>query len=464
MVFRTLDPRAQFKPNWHIDAITYRLEQAHAGLEKRLIINVPPRSLKSSLTSVAFPAFILGHHPGARLICVSYAQPLATKLSRDFRRILDSEWYRRIFPSTVVSKDTEEILETTLGGFRLSTSIGAVVTGFGAGTIILDDPMKPDEAPSQAARERVIRYYRETLFTRLDSKIDGAIILVMQRLHEDDLAGYLLRDSDWTHLNLPAIAIAEEEVVLGRGLTHIRRVGDVLHPEREPLSALNELRRNLGSAAFEAQYQQSPVPADGLRVKRDWLMFYDIPLDRSGLRVAQSWDTALKGDPRADYSVCTTWAERNGQHYLLDVYRQQLDFPDLIKAVVSLHRRYKPDAVLIEEQGSGISLIQTLRAEHAIWPIGRRSKDDKETRLTTVTPMFEGGQVFLPVDAPWIPALLHELFGFPSGRYDDQVDSISQYLAWARDRSSNVFEADFEHDECPTMEEIANAMLHSRRF
>jgi hypothetical protein len=201
---------------------------------------------------------------------------------------------------------------------------------------------RPDEAPSQAARERVIRYFRETLFTRLDSKIDGAIILVMQRLHEDDLAGYLLRDRGWTHLNLPAIAIAEEEVVLGRGLTHIRRVGDVLHPEREPLSALNELRRNLGSAAFEAQYQQSPVPADGLRVKRDWLRSYDIPLDPSGMRIAQSWDTALKGDPRADYSVCTTWAERNGQHYLLDVYRQQLDFPDLIKAVVSLHRQYKP--------------------------------------------------------------------------------------------------------------------------
>ena len=225
----------------------------------------------------------------------------------------------------------------------------------------------------------------------------------MQRLHEDDLTGHLLRDNGWTHLCLPAIAGAEEEIVLGDGRTHVRHVGDVLHPEREPHSALDELRRNLGSAAFEAQYQQSPVPADGLRIQREWLRSYDFPLDPSGLRIAQSWDTALKGDPRADYSVCTTWGERNGQHHLLDVYREQLDFPELIRAVVSLHRQHQPNAVLIEEQGSGISLIQTLRAQHAIWPIGRRSKDDKETRLMAVTPMFESGQVRSPVDAPWFP-------------------------------------------------------------
>jgi len=377
--FGTLHPRSQFQSNWHIDAIAHRLERARTGLEKRLIINVPPRSLKSILASVALPAFILGHDPEARLICVSYAHPLATKLSRDFRRVVDSEWYRRIFLQTIVSKDTEEIFETTRGGARLSTSVGAVVTGFGAGTIIIDDPMKPDDAPSQAARERAMRYYRETLFSRLDRKVDGVTILVMQRLHEDDLAGHLLRDGGWTHLNLPAIATVDEKIALGGGRTHHRQVGGVLHPEREPLAALDEFRRNLGSAAFEAQCQQSPVPANGLRVKREWLRTYGIRPDLTTLRIAQSWDTALRGDPRADYSVCTTWGERNGQHYLLDVYREQLDFPDLIRAVVSLYRQFQPSAVLIEEQGSGISLIQTLRHQHAIWPIGRRSKDDKET-------------------------------------------------------------------------------------
>lgn len=131
--------------------------------------------------------------------------------------------------------------------------------------------------------------------------------------------------------------------------------------------ALNELRRNLGSAAFEAQYQQSPVPANGLRVKREWLKTYEAAPARTSLHITQSWDTAPKGDPRADYSVCTTWGERNGQHCLLDVYREQLDFPDLIRAVVALHRRFQPNAVLIEEQGSGISLIQILRQQHGIF-------------------------------------------------------------------------------------------------
>lgn len=463
-VFHTLHPGATFQRNWHLDAIAHRLEQARTGVEKRLIINMPPRSLKSLLASVALPAFIIGREPGARLICVSYAQSLASKFSRDFRRVLDSGWYRRIFPQTIVSKVTEEIVETSAGGARLATSVGAVVTGFGAGTIIIDDPINPNEAPSQAARERVIRYYRETLFSRLDSKVDGVILLVMQRLHDDDLAGYLLREQGWALLSLTAIATADEMIDLGNGRMHSRQIGDILHPEREPLSALDELRRNLGSAAFEAQYQQSPVPAEGLRVKREWLKTYELPLDRRGMQIAQSWDTAMKGDPRADYSVCTTWGERDGRHYLLDVHRERLDFPDLIRAVASLHARCQADAVLVEEQGSGISLIQTLRAQHGIWPIGRRSKDDKETRLTAVTPMIEAGQVLLPADAPWLPALLHELLGFPSAKHDDQVDSISQYLGWARERSSGIFHADFLGADEPTLEDAVWAALRLPRF
>jgi predicted phage terminase large subunit-like protein len=439
-VFHTLNPSKPLLWNWHLEAVRYHLEQVHAGSVKRLIITMPPRSLKSVLASVALPAFTLGHDPGAGLICVSYAQPLAAKFSRDFRRVVDSPWYRRIFPGTEVVKDSEDILETSEGGGRLSTSVGAVVTGFGASAIIIDDPMKPDEAPSQSARERVIRYYRELLLSRLDSKVDGAIVLIMQRLHEEDLVGHLLREDGWTHLCLPAIATADEEIALGEGRTYLRRAGEVLHQEREPLSALEGLRRNMGSAAFEAQYQQNPIPAEGLRIRRDWLKTYDHPPDRAALRITHSWDTALRGDPRADYSACTIWGERDGQHFLLDVYREKLDFPDLIRAVVSLHARHQPHAVLIEEYGSGISLIQILRESHGIFPIGRRSTEDKETRLTAVTPMFESRQVLLPVEAPWLPAFLHELLGFPNAGHD-QVDSVTQYLNWDRERGS--FEADF---------------------
>jgi predicted phage terminase large subunit-like protein len=464
-VFNTLNSAPSFKPNWHIDAVIHHLDQARLGHTKRLIINMPPRSLKSVLASVALPAFILGHDPTARLICVSYAQPLAAKLARDFRRVLESDWYKRIFPHTIVSKDAEEMIETSAGGARFSTSVGAAVTGLGGRIIIVDDPMKPEDAASQAGRDRVVRYYGETLYSRLDSKADGVIIVVMQRLHEDDLAGHLLRNKDWKHLSLPATAAAEAVIPLGDGRSHTRRVGDVLHPEREPDWVLDELRRNLGSAAFEAQYQQAPIPEAGNMVKREWLPSYRPPLDHTGMKIAQSWDTALKATTTADFSVCTTWAERNGKHYLLEVFRKQLDFPGVIKAALSLYQRYRPHAVLIEDQGAGTALIQQLRAAYHIHPIPRRSKDDKATRLSIVLPAFEAGTVVFPHDAEWLPQLLHELLGFPQTRHDDQVDSISQYLGWARDKSSRLFVADFGfYESPPNMDAIGEAILSSPRY
>jgi predicted phage terminase large subunit-like protein len=286
---------------------------------------------------------------------------------------------------------------------------------------------------------------------------------VMQRLHEDDLAGHLLRDGGWTHLSLPVIATADAVVALGAGRSHTRHVGDVLHPAREPRSALDELRRNLGSAAFEAQYQQAPIPETGNMVKREWLQSYRPPLDLTGMKITQSWDTALKRTATADFSVCTTWAERNGKHYLLDVFRKQLDFPGVIKAVVSLHQRYRPHAVLIEDQSAGTALIQQLRADYHLHTIPRKSKDDKPTRLSIVLPAFEAGTVVFPDDAEWLPQLLHELLGFPQTRHDDQVDSVSQYLGWARDKGSRLFVADWGTDESPPSVGQIEAILSSPR-
>ncbi len=442
-VFEFLNPATPLIRNWHLEAIAHRLQCATAGDVKRLLITMPPRSLKSIFASVSLPAYVLGQNPSARLICVSYADILAAKFSRDFRRVLDSTFYRTLFPGTVVSKDTEGILETTSGGARLSTSVGAAVTGFGAGMIIIDDLINPTEAYSQPARDRAWRFYRETLYSRLDSKRDGVIVVVMQRLHHDDLAGHLLEGGEWDHLNLPAIAMIDEVVPLGRGRTHTRKIDELLHASREGKAELDEARRNSGTAAFEAQYQQAPISDKGNMVQRDWIHFLDVMPPREGGRVIQSWDTALNGDARADYSVCTTWLEIGGKHYLLDVFRKQMDFPELLKTTVQLYDAVRPDGLLIEDQGSGTSLIQQLRNGHGIHAIARRSKDDKATRLSTVLPMFEAGQVIVPKESLWLAALLHELLGFPAVRHDDQVDSITQYLAWAREQGTagmfNVF-------------------------
>jgi hypothetical protein len=259
--FYTLAPNAVFHKNWHIEAMAHYAELVRLGVLRRLQVNVPPRSLKSIVYSVALPAFILGHDPSKRLIVVTYGTELSTKYAIDFRAVMNSTWYRRVFPGARISaaKNTESEVMTTAGGYRLAKSIDGTLTGRGGDIIIIDDPRKPNDALSEPRREKVNQWYFNTLLSRLDDKQVGAVIVVMQRLHMDDLAGALLRDSEeWTHLKLPAIAEVDEKIPIGDSRFYQRRVDDVLHPEREPISVLQSFRAQLGSDTFAAQYQQAP--------------------------------------------------------------------------------------------------------------------------------------------------------------------------------------------------------------
>ena len=231
-VFETVSPGDEFQPNWHINAMTYAAECVIDGKIRRLITTVPPRHLKSIIYSVALPAFLLGQDPTKQIICVSYSNDLANKHAIDFRAVINSEWYRRVFPGTVVSreKDTQSNTMMTARGFRYATSLGGTVTGFGAHLIVLDDPQKPDEALSEAHRNSAAQWFDNTLLARLDPKSKGAIVLVMQRLHQDDLAGRLLEKGGWQHLKIPAIAEQDEQIATGPTRTHTRKVGTVIDP------------------------------------------------------------------------------------------------------------------------------------------------------------------------------------------------------------------------------------------
>ena len=233
--FGTVSPGDSFSPNWHIEAICHELMKVLNGETKRLIISIPPRHLKSICTSVALPAWVLGQDPTRRIICVSYANELAVKHANDTRAVMASDWYANLFPATKIAsqKNTETEIMTTKRGFRFSTSVGGTLTGRGGNLIIVDDPIKPADAMSDTTRERVNEWCGSTLMSRLDDKERDAIVLVMQRLHEGDLAGHLLQQGGWKHLNLPAIAEIEERIEIGRGRHHIRQVGDLLHPARE---------------------------------------------------------------------------------------------------------------------------------------------------------------------------------------------------------------------------------------
>jgi predicted phage terminase large subunit-like protein len=426
--FHLLAPGAIFHMNWHICAIAHCLEQVRLGNIKRLIINLPPRSLKSIMCSVAFPAFVLGHDPTRRLIVVSYSADLAIKHGNDFRAVVNSGEYHAIFPGMRISamKNTQTEVVTSRNGFRLAISVDGALTGRGGDIIIVDDPIAALAALSQKSREHVVDFYFNTLLSRLDDKQNGAIVLVMQRLHEDDLAGVLLRGSDeWTVLSLPAIAEQDEQIPIGNGQIHPRHAGDVLHPEREPREVLEALRAQLGAEIFAAQYQQQPVAPGGAMIKRGWIRRYD-QLPTSGL-IIQSWDVASKQGEESDYSVCTTWRVHENKYYLIDVLRGRFDFPTLRMKVFEQAKLHKAAQILIEDAGVGTGLIQELKTTD-FSVIAVKPEYDKKIRMAIQSGKFENGQVFFPKEAPWLADLEAELFAFPNSRHDDQVDSISQTL------------------------------------
>jgi hypothetical protein len=274
--FPIVAAEAKLLRNWHIEAMTYALTRVLRGEIKRLIITVPPRNLKSICASVALPAFALGHDPRRKFICASYAQVLAEKHANDCRALMQSRMYQRVFPTRISPvKDTQQEFATTGGGYRYTMSVGGTLTGRGGNFIILDDPIKPQDVYSESARTHLMQWHSNTLLSRLDNKAHDAIVVVMQRLHVDDFVAYLLDQGGWTHLNLPAVADTEQRVQLGPQRWHLRKPGDILHPEREPLSVLKESERTMGSMDYAAQYQQTPVAEGGNFIKRIWFPIYD---------------------------------------------------------------------------------------------------------------------------------------------------------------------------------------------
>lgn len=432
--FTTLNPGSSYVDNWHIIAIAYHLEQIRLGKLKRLIICMPPRSLKSISASIAFPAFVHAHDPTKQIIAVSYASDLAANFQNDYRTILNSSWFQQIFPNIRISrrKDSESEVHLTKRGSRLATSVGGTPTGRGADLIIIDDPLKAADAYSEAKRTAANDWFGSTLMSRLNDKKNGAIVIVTQRVHANDLVGHVLETSgdDWTVLELPAIAEEPQRIQIGDNRWHQRFPGDLLHPEREPREILDRLQRDIGPDAFSAQYQQRPVPPGGAMFKRDWLKYYPfVPEPTEDDIIYQSWDTASKTGPANDWSVCTTWRYSSGRYYLLDLVREKLDYPSLKDLAIEQAEFHNPWVVLIEETGVGIGLIEEL-IRNGISAIGVTPKESKEARAAVQTAKFASGRVLFPERASWLSELEAELLAFPGGRHDDQVDSIIHALAY----------------------------------
>ena len=391
------------------------------------------------MTSVAFVAWALGRNPALQFICASYGQDLAEKHAVDCRNVMTAEWYQRLFgPVLKGNRQAASDLRTSRGGGRYATSVGGPLTGLGGDILLIDDPLKPDEALSDAARQGANAWVDNTLMSRLNDKRTGAIVVIMQRLHMDDLVGHVIEQGGWEVVSLPAIAETQERFefdTLAGTKVVVRQIGEALHPQREPIEILQDIRRTIGEYNFAGQYQQTPSPAGGGLVKEAWLRYYE-PHEKPPKfdQILQSWDTASKESELADFSVCTTWGlKRNGagyDFYLLDVWREKVAFPGLKKAVLELNAKFKPDVILIEDKSSGIQLIQELRSMGHSKVKEAKTEGNKLMRLNAQTPAIEGGFVLLPRRATWLDAYVMELTTFPAGRHDDQVDSTSQALAW----------------------------------
>lgn len=430
-----------FQFNWHIEVLAEKLEAVRAGKTTRLIINLPPRYLKSMVGSVAFPAFLLGHKPSTEVLCVSYGQDLAEDFSRSCLSIMRSSFYQAIF-KTRLAPDRQAIEEfkTTAGGCRRSTSVSGGLTGRGADIIIIDDPIKADDSQSDARRASVNASFYNSIYSRLNNKTTGAIVIIMQRLHADDLVAYVQEREQWEVVKFPAIAEHDEvyDVRTPYGHRRIARpAGEALHPARESLASLEEIRSR-NEYVFAAQYQQDPQPVAGLIVRREWLHFYSEKNKPDKFdQIVQSWDTANKATELSNFSVCTTWGTKDRRLYLLDVLRKKMEFPELKKTVRDIASLWRADVVLVEDKASGTQLIQDLRAENfSIVQPAPPLDGDKEIRLRAQTAKIEGGFALFPEAAPWLDAYLFELTTFPNSKNDDQVDSTVQALAWSTQQTT----------------------------
>lgn len=468
--FKIVSPGVKFLDNWHLHCIAEYLRACETRQIKRLIINIPPRSLKSISCSVAWPAWLLGKDPSTKIMCASYSGLLSIKHSVDCRHLISSEWYKKCFPNTMLAHDANQKSKflTTARGHRIATSVGGTATGEGGNFLILDDPHSASEAQSKTIRESQLQWFDQSWATRLNDKKNDVMVVIMQRLHEKDMTGHLLEVGGWEHLCLPAISNETRTISIGNFKKQLKQ-GEILHAEREDKKSLDSLKNQMGSYAFAGQYMQSPAPDGGGIFKKDWIKLYNIKKDFPRFDcIIQSYDTAMTEKSSSDATAFTAWGiwrkdESSGYRaMLLDAWQERLAYPDLRrKAKTEYATRYgegegrRADYVLVEEKGSGISLLQDLQRVGIPVRKYNPGNADKVQRAHLVSYLFENGSIYFPESdrfpgkfPSWAEELIDQLILFPNADHDDYVDSVTQALRYLRD-SQWIRTREDHHEEDP---------------
>jgi len=435
-----IEPGTEYIHNWHIDLVCEYLMLVTQGKITRLIINIPPRYMKSLIVTVMWPVWSWLQKATDRFLTASYAQSLSSKHSIDRRTIMLSSWFLERFSDLFCfADDLNKVMEykNNHEGYMLATSFGGSATGRGGNKIIIDDPMNPKEAHSDVERANVIREFDQTFTTRLDDKVNGAIVVVMQRLNEMDLTGHLLKKGGWTILSLPAIAEKDEKIVFPVSKRVVqRKEGDLLWPEREDETAVMNMKRALGSYNFAGQYQQRPSPKEGGTFKKKWFRYYGgtepdaVQLPAEFDFMLQSWDTKFKKTTTGAYVCGQVWGVKGADCYLVSLFRDRSGLIGTIKAVDSMSKHWpKATVKLIEEAANGPAVIEVMQKKiSGIIPVPPQGS--KEARAEAVSPLVEAGNVWVPHPSicGWTDDFIDECAAFPNGAYKDQVDAMTQAL------------------------------------
>jgi predicted phage terminase large subunit-like protein len=488
--WKILEPGREFVPNWHIDIICEYLQAISDGELQRLVINIPFRCMKSLLVSVFWPTWTWTIDPPHQFLTLSHAEKLAVRDALKSRRLMRSPWFQNrwghLFQFTG-DQNEKSRYENDKNGHRIALGIKAGVTGEGGDTVLIDDPHDADKAQSDVERESVIDSYDHKIISRLNNQVTGNIVLIMQRLHEKDLAGHVLAEEieGFEHLCLPMEYDGKRyHSVLGLQDPRTEK-NEVLEPIRFPPDVIKRLKHQLGSYGASGQLQQRPSPSEGGILKKPWWRKWPAgkPWPKCSY-VLQSWDTAFSDEDFKNNarSARTTWGifydeivgdiEREfgaralgedgigGEGFgviLLEAWADHVDYPQLRKEGLKSYRDWKPDAVLIEKKASGQSLIQDMR-KAGIPVLSYNPDRDKVSRAYSVQAMLEGGLIFHP-DRKWAQDVIDECGMFPNGEFSDYVDTCTQ--AWIRLRNLHLLEhpddeEDKEEDELnPKVKEAA---------
>ena len=443
--FKTLHNGQELIPNWHIKLLCDRLQVeadriVNGGERgKHLLINVPPRTLKSELVNVFFSVYCWILKDSIQFISSSYSASLSIVLSTQSRRLIESDWFIEHFPDIKLSKDenTKSRFTTTNGGLRYSTSTGGTVTGMGGDVIVIDDPQNPQLARSEVERDNANRFFNETLRSRLNNPDKGIFIVIMQRLHENDMTGMLLEKEphNWEHICLPAELSDNVKPIELQELY----VDGLLFPQRLSKSVLDGFKTGLGSYGYSGQYSQLPSPSEGGIFKGAW--FNTIKELPNNLKLDQlKWDfyldTAYTNKQENDATAMLCAAFHNNELYIREVRAVRMEFPELIKEIQNftiVNGYSNRSRIYVEPKASGKSIVQMLKRSTGLNIMeDKPPTQDKISRASSISAFVESGRVSM-LDGRYIDNFLNELKGFPNAKHDDMVD----VLIMAIDRNTN---------------------------